>query len=318
MARLPVDAYTFPWFDADDCPCLSGDAFVRCCKVGAKRLPHVKNPNLAPPGDATGYAHPKCYMSGTNNCSEGKSREHYVSEAILERFDKLNVSGMPWQKKGETKILPVKSLVANILCERHNNAMAPIDTLGLRAFDALTWASDYAVTSKHPGRARHYLMSGEGLELWMFKLAAGIHFGGIAMAEGGTVRDKSEFLTDEVVTALSTGALPPKSGLWVSQQPGLIQRAQIGVAPLLEAATDRHLGVQVQFGPLQFFALIATPAATEKEFEKLARLRRPRVIDFNGPARDARVVLSWPGWPNQVGRLGVELSPDLEGAESAL
>jgi hypothetical protein len=152
-------------------------------------------------------------MSDTNNCSKGKSREHYISEAILTRFDKLNVSGMPWQKKGEVKTLPAKSLVANILCERHNNSLAPLDKLGLMAFDALTEASDYAVNRKSPGRAAHYLMSGDGLELWMFKLAAGIHFGGIAMAEGGIVRDKSEFPTDEVTAALSTGSLPPKSGL---------------------------------------------------------------------------------------------------------
>lgn len=212
MARLPADKYTFPWGDADACPCGSGSVFVRCCK-GSRQLPYVKFPSLSPPGALTGYANSNCYMSDTNNCSKGKSREHYISEAILTRFDKLNVSGMPWQKKGEVKTLPAKSLVANILCERHNNSLAPLDKLGLMAFDALTEASDYAVNRKSPGRAAHYLMSGDGLELWMFKLAAGIHFGGIAMAEGGIVRDKSEFPTDEVTAALSTGSLPPKSGL---------------------------------------------------------------------------------------------------------
>ena len=190
MARLPVDKYTFPWGDADKCPCGSGSIFVKCCKARSGYLPYVKIPDLTPPGEVTGHAHPKCYMSRTNNCSKGKSREHYISEAILERFDKLNVSGMPWQKKGETRVVPAKSLAAKILCERHNNALAPIDTLGLRAFDALTWAADYAVTQRHPGRAKHYLISGEGLELWLFKLAAGIHFGGVAAAEGGVVRDK--------------------------------------------------------------------------------------------------------------------------------
>jgi hypothetical protein len=68
--------------------------------------------------------------------------------------------------------------------------------------------------------------------------------------------------------------------------------------------------VQVQFGPLQFVALVDTPAGTAKEFEKFARLHRPRVIDFSGPHRDARVVLSWPGIPvDRVNRLGVELAP---------
>lgn len=310
MTRLPVDKYTFPWGDAETCPCGSGTVFVDCCKVGPGRLPYVEIPNLVPPGDVTDYAHPKCYMSGTNNCSEGKSREHYISEAILSRFDNLNVSGMPWQGKGTSKILPAGSLVANILCERHNNALAPIDTLGLRAFDALTAASDYAVNRRHPGRVEHYFMSGDGLELWMFKLAAGIHFGGIAAADGGIVRDTCNFPTDEVVQALTTGKPPADSGLWVTQNPGLIQRGQIGVAPLIHVEANKMTGVLVQFGPLQFQSTIGAPPVTIGQLAALQQRSRPRVIDFNGPDRDARVVLSWPGWSAKVGRLGVELRRD--------
>jgi len=312
MTRLPKDKYTFPWGDADDCPCGSGSAFVRCCKVGPSYLPYVKIPSLSPPGDVTAYANPNCYMSTTNNCSKGKSREHYVSEAILARFDKLNVGGMPWQKTGETKILPAKSLVANILCERHNNALAPIDRLGLMAFDALTDAADYAVNRKWPGRAEHVLMSGEGLELWMFKLAAGIHFGGIAAADGAILRDTCTFPTSEMIGALTTGELPSNSHLWVSQVPGLIQRAQVGVGPLIDLTTSPNLnaGVQVQFGPLQFQATLVEPPITAQHFAALAPRRRPRVIDFTGPARDARVVLSWKGMPNNVNRLAVEVTPE--------
>lgn len=258
-------------------------------------------------------------MATTNNCSEGKSREHYISEAILRRFHDLNVSGMPWQEKGETKILPAKSLVANILCERHNSALAPIDLLGVKAFDALTEACDYALNRRWPGRAEHYLISGEGLELWMFKLAAGIHFGGIAAADGRIVRDTCGFPMDELIGALTSATLPPTSGLWISQLPGLVQRGQIGVGPLIEIRTNRHLGVQVQFGPIQFAFLMETPVATAKEFEKYAHLRRPRVIDFHGPDRDARVVLSWPGSPiNDVNRIGLTLSRDTTGFEDAI
>jgi hypothetical protein len=277
--------------------------------VGPKQLPYVKIPDLTPPGAATGYANPNCYMSATNNCSKGKSREHYISEAILARFDQLNVSGMPWQKKGEAKVLPSKSLVANILCERHNNALAPLDKLGLNAFDALTAASDYAVNRKWPGRAEHYLISGEGLELWMLKLAAGIHFGGIAAADGGILRNTCDFPISELTSALTTGTLPPDSHLWVNQMPGLIQRAQISVGPLIHIEANLNAGVQVQFGPLQFQTTLVAPPISQQHFEAMASRRRPRVIDFTGPARDARVVLSWRGIPvNTVNRLGVELA----------
>lgn len=312
MARVPVDKYTFPWGDAEACPCGSGACFVKCCKVGPKQLPYVNIPDLSPPGSATGYTNSRCYMSGTNNCSKGKSREHYISEAILARFAKLNISGMPWQEKGKVEVYATKSLVANILCERHNSALSPIDRFGIKAFDALTEAADYAVNRKGPGRVEHYLISGEGLELWMFKLAAGIHYGGIAAADGGILRETCTFPIVELIGALTTGTLPPDSHLWVSQVPGLVQRGQIAVGPLIDVAANQNAGVQVQFGPLQFEVTLTAPPISTQHFVALAHRRRPRVIDFVGPERDARVILTWKGWlTNNVNRLGVELSPEV-------
>lgn len=307
VMRLPPDRYTFPWFDADDCPCLSGKTFGRCCKVDARHLPYVSVPRLVPPGPLTGYAHPKCYMASTNNCSKGKSREHYISEAILARFEKLTVTGMPWQDKGEAQTLPANALVANILCERHNSALAPLDLLGVRAFDALTAAADYAVTGESPRKPTYFLMSGEALELWMFKLAAGIHFGGIAKADSGVVRETCGFPTDAVVDALSTGMIPADSGFWVAQNPGVIQRGQIGVAPLIDKEANLMAGVLVQFGPLRFQSTIGAPPVPASQLAQFRPRSRPRVIDFNGPARDARVVLTWPGRPRNVGQLGLRL-----------
>ena len=111
MARLPPHRYTSPWGDTAPCPCGARRKSFDCCKR-AKQLPYFELPGLPPPGAVTNYQHPACYMSSTNNCSDGKSREHYVSEAILDLFDQLNVSGMPWQKPGESKILPANALVA--------------------------------------------------------------------------------------------------------------------------------------------------------------------------------------------------------------
>jgi len=310
MARLPSDRYTIPWGDAEDCPCGSGHAFVKCCKVGPQRLPYIEVPNLRPPGKTTGYAHPKCYMSGTNNCSKEKSREHYVSEAILERFDQLNVSGMPWQARDESKILPANALAGNILCTRHNTALGRLDELGLKALDAVTFACDYAVNATSPGRVEHFLMSGEGLELWLFKLAAGIHFGGIATDDGVAVRDKHSFPIAELADALSTGNLPTNANLWVAALPGVVQRAMIQVAPLIDTATNRHIGVQVRFGPLRFETTLVAPPLTMQHLASLENRRRPRIIDFIGPARDARVILSWKGQnPFGVNRLPVEVRP---------
>jgi hypothetical protein len=195
----------------------------------------------------------------------------------------------------------------HFLVRRPETLASRDDRAGARALR--TAASDYAVNRKWPGRAEHYLISGEGLELWMLKLAAGVHFGGIAAADGGILRDTCTFPIDELTTALTTATLPPDSHLWVNQMPGLIQRAQISVGPLIHIEANLNAGVQVQFGPLQFQTTLVAPPISAQHLAAMASRRRPRVIDFTGPARDARVVLSWRGVPvNTVNRLGVELA----------
>lgn len=309
MTRLPTDRYTFPWGDAELCPCGQGSRYVDCCKR-QRQLPYLVLPNLQPPGEITGFGNTACYMASTMNCSKGRSREHYVSEAILKRFDQLSVSGMPWQQAGQSQILPTKALVANILCERHNSALAPIDTAGLRAFDAFISAARYAVNNRYHGRAEHYLISGEGLELWMYKLMAGLHFGGIAAAAGRVARDNFDFPVLKVAEALTSGKLPQNAGLIVTQNAGLVQPNQIGAGPLIDVEKGENIGVQVQFGALRFETTITPPPITSSHSLRLAPLRRPRAIDFVGLARDARVILSWKGWANEVKRVAVEVRPD--------
>lgn len=310
MTRAPADRYTFPWGDAGACPCQSGYTFAECCKTGPYKLPYVKIPSLAPRGEKTNYAHPKCYMSPTKNCSQEISREHYLSEAILKRFDKLNVSGMPWQKEGEKRIFPTNALAANILCERHNSALAPIDMHGLRAFDKFIEATDYALAGRHSGRVQYHLLSGEGLELWLYKLLAGIHFGGIAAAKGGLLRDNCSFPVVELVEALTNGTLPAGSNVWIGSNVGLVERGQIAVGPLIDVEKNCNIGVQVRFGAIQFEATLVAPPLSIAQKAAHASRKRPRVIDFVGPARDARVVLTWPGWANEVRRLELKVAPD--------
>lgn len=310
MTRAPADRYNFPWGDADICPCGSTARFANCCKTARGQLPYIRIPNLLPPGKISNFAHPKCYMAATANCSRTISREHYISEAILERFDRLHVSGMPWQAKGEKRVFPANALAANILCERHNSALAPIDELGLRAFDAVVAGCDYALSGRHSGRIQHHLISGEGIELWLYKLLAGIHFGGIAAAECGLLRDTCSFPLEELVATLTVGKTPPKSSLWIASNVGLAERGQIAVGPLIDVARNRNIGVQVHFGPIQFEAtLVAAPLSLTEEAMHAVR-KRPRVVDIVGPARDARIVLTWPGVASDARRLEVKVAPE--------
>ena len=118
-----------------------------------------------PPEPTTGHAHPRCYMSPSRNCSTKISREHYISQAILDQFPVLTVSGLPWQQAGEAPQFAPRALTANVLCTRHNSPLSPLDTLAARAFPAFVLAPRYALERPTPGKAQHYLVSGDALEL---------------------------------------------------------------------------------------------------------------------------------------------------------
>ena len=69
-------------------------------------------------------------MRATNNCSENVSKEHYISRSVLASMDKAGtqkIARMPWQTPEAFRILLTDSLVAKVLCERHNRALSPLD-----------------------------------------------------------------------------------------------------------------------------------------------------------------------------------------------
>lgn len=308
MSRLPPDRFTWPWGEAQICPCGSNMPFGDCCHQGPRKLPYVHVPDLMPPELATGHAHPRCYMSPSRNCSTKISREHYISQAILEQFPVLTVSGLPWQQSGEAEQFTPRALTANILCTRHNSALSPLDTLAARAFAAFVDAPRFAVERLNPGKAQHYLVSGDALELWMLKLLAGLYFGGIASANAMRLRESCTIRHAELVDALSGRALPSRAGLYLAQGIGEVPKRALGVAPLIDAAAGEAAGVRVQFGTLLFETLLAP--APDEAFRRMTALRRrhPGIIDISGPARDARIVMSWRHQGNQIDRLGIEIA----------
>ena len=112
----------------DPCPCRSGNRPVEECCLDSDGHLRVKVPSLLPPGPPTGYAHPKCYLSHTSDCSHKISREHYVSKVILEMLgEDLEVGGLPWEPPGTLVRYGINSLVSTVLCERHNSALSPLD-----------------------------------------------------------------------------------------------------------------------------------------------------------------------------------------------
>lgn len=87
----------------------------------------VKSVRPHPP--TTGNSQNGCYLGHTNDCAGGISREHYISEDVLEELSEpaVAIDGVFWLPPGERQIVGINSLTANILCVRHNSALSPLD-----------------------------------------------------------------------------------------------------------------------------------------------------------------------------------------------
>jgi hypothetical protein len=109
------------------CPCGSGKLVANChLGIDGQLRKHLKS--LNPPPPQTGFSHPRCYLSDTQDCSEEISQEHYVSRSVLEQIGpKVKVAGMLWLDDDQTLETNVDNLAAKILCKRHNEALSPLD-----------------------------------------------------------------------------------------------------------------------------------------------------------------------------------------------
>src|SRR5260370_30080477 len=64
------------------CPCGTGKTLAHCCLQFDGTI-YKERASIRPPGPVTGYSHPGCYLSFTENCDEKLTGEHIESRGIL-------------------------------------------------------------------------------------------------------------------------------------------------------------------------------------------------------------------------------------------
>ena len=121
------------------------------------------------------YSHPKCYANTTNNCSTKISGEHIISDNILKLFEynkTVKLTGLPWIEHKEFNLLSRNSLVANILCTDHNEALSPYDTEAGKLFRCIKeYDNDF---NKSDSKNEHLKFNGHHIEKWMLKIVCGL------------------------------------------------------------------------------------------------------------------------------------------------
>ncbi len=279
--------------------------FGECCeRPGA--IPLIGVPNLRPPGAKTGKSHPRCYMRDTQNCSESISREHYISAAVLRQFDSLTIRGFPWQAAGERLGLAPTALASNILCERHNAALSPLDELAGQTFKVFVDAARHAARRSLSRKSAYFLASGDGLELWLTKVLAGLFQGKIAGVDDPILPGSRTLDMNPIVATLSGARLAFPLGLRASFEADFEAPLEIRFAPLLGMTDMTTRGLRVMMRAVMF-DLLTDASELGPEWVEDDAGYRPSIIDFVGPNRTSRIVLTWEGQRTSGKRIAIKI-----------
>jgi hypothetical protein len=116
-----------------------------------------------------------CFLHGHGPCGGKISREHYISETVLRAVGSngsVQIGGLPWQPKDTLQCLGIGSLVANVLCEKHNSGLSGLDDAAGEFFRTLNSAD------KQPDTLPPITtLSGALIERWFLKTMCGLASG---------------------------------------------------------------------------------------------------------------------------------------------
>lgn len=128
------------------------------------------------PFQTSGFAHPRCYLSCTNDCSQKISGEHYISKSLLNQIEQTNktidLAGVKWLPPEHWKSVGKEALTAKILCKRHNELLSPLDSC--IALLARAIADIDAEFLKPEPRPLNFQISGSHLQRWTIKTLIGM------------------------------------------------------------------------------------------------------------------------------------------------
>ena len=69
-----------------------------------------------------------CWAAPISGCGAKKTGEHIISKSQFGDAKMVTVRGLPWCAQ-ESKQIGINSLVVNYLCDLHNHALSPVDSL---------------------------------------------------------------------------------------------------------------------------------------------------------------------------------------------
>jgi len=266
------------------CICDSGDKAKFCCLKSGKWNKAPANINPLPP--CTMFANDQCYASITNDCNSKISKEHYLSRSVLQQLGQNNevkISGLHWQKAETFSKMAIDRLIAKILCERHNNALSPLDAEFSR-LQASTKVSRNEQNSRL-SNDRSFLFSGEDIERWLMKSLIGLVF--------ARNLDASSLRKGAIAMLYGLEKLPPGAGLYVTSA-AIYQNDSLEISMLENPSTGQILAMRCDVGSLVLeLALGEVKSDSGYGLYIPARFHRPSCVSFNAAGAEHRLELTW-------------------------
>lgn len=256
------------------CPCGSSKPAGTCCFNGRKwhKPPALLGLKDLPLKSVV----EKCYMKELRSCDGGISGEHLISESVillLKADGHFTVSGLPWLRDGETKILGSKNLTANCLCREHNSALSPLDAAALFFFSSLKSCLDRESDSMR------YLVSGHDIERWLLKTIKALAVSGNIAR--GQQRLSGAFASDiQVLDMLDDPRIWPQgAGLYCTMNAGDLthNHNRFQLAPYMNAR-DEVNGLGVNIMGLDFVLMLEPPDALLNPSLQCATFRPGQII----------------------------------------
>jgi|SRR5882724_358955 len=212
----------------------------------------------------------RCWAECLGDCEGKISGEHIISKSLF-ASEHVDVTGFPWCKN-ETKRIGLGSLTKNMLCQKHNSRLSPLDSAAAHAFNVLRNQTKLANDrGKNPGikyRTETFNINATALERWLLKTLINMGFGGELYI--GPQSTKSGWPSDDLVQILyKNRQFPKENGLFVAFKTGqkLNFIDQVSFAPLIK---DQHYiyGGKFTFRGVYMF-LDLVPGGLRVPFEQI-------------------------------------------------
>lgn len=200
-------------------------------------------------------------------------------------------------------------MTSKVLCERHNNAMSPLDSQAAHFFRTirtiyydLMRVSDAAETSWH-------LLGGTAFELWCVKTLCGMFHSKIAAGNHQSLQRTHSLDVNLFAEALARKTLTDPSALYARVTQGPFQ-SRISFAPLSVDNESRTIGIRVAFFSCEFEVILDSREVDLTLLRRGAAFR-PWCLLFQQSKRRHIVTMTWPDSP-RPGTLGRRINYKVE------